>query len=125
MDTTSLDVATLGPDELSSRDLARMVVPSFKALADENRLTLMLLLAARPHTVKELQEASGMSQTLVSHHLTPLRDQELVKVEARGRSNVYTLCCEQLGQPVRWLASLAATTPEGAEACCAPAPARS
>lgn len=116
MDTT-LGVATLPPEQLTSRDLARAVVPHFKALADENRLTLLLLLAERPQTVKELQEASGLSQTLVSHHLAPLRELELVKVEPRGRANVYTLCCEQFGQPVRWLATLAAQTPEGAEAC--------
>lgn len=115
---TALDVAPIPPADLSSRDLARMVVPKFKALADENRLTLLLLLAERPHTVKELQEASGMSQTLVSHHLSPLREHDLVSVEPRGRSNVYTLCCEELGEPVRWLATLAAMTPEGAQACC-------
>lgn len=115
---TTLDVATLPTEELTSRDLARAVVPRFKALADENRLTLLLLLAERPRTVKELQEASGLSQTLVSHHLAPLRELELVKVEPRGRANVYTLCCEEFGQPVRWLATLAAMTPEGAEACC-------
>lgn len=117
MDTT-LDVATLPTEELTSRELARAVVPRFKALADENRLTLLLLLAERPRTVKELQEASGLSQTLVSHHLAPLRELGLVMVEPRGRANVYTLCCEEFGQPVRWLATLAAMTPEGAEACC-------
>ena len=115
---TTLDVATLPTEELTSRELARAVVPRFKALADENRLTLLLLLADRPRTVKELQEASGLSQTLVSHHLAPLRELGLVMVEPRGRANVYTLCCEEFGQPVRWLATLAAMTPEGAEACC-------
>jgi hypothetical protein len=29
------------------------------------------------------------------------------------------LCCEALAGPVRLLATLAARTPEGAEACCA------
>ncbi|MFB6520426.1 ArsR/SmtB family transcription factor [Streptomyces sp. NPDC056401] len=42
-----------------------------RALGDETRLTLMLLIAERPRTVKELQEATGLSQTLVSHHLAP------------------------------------------------------
>jgi DNA-binding transcriptional ArsR family regulator len=117
-----LDVSTLPESERSSRDLARRVVPTFKALADENRLTLLLLLAERSRTVKELQEASGLSQTLVSHHLAPLREQGLVSVEPRGRANVYTLCCEELGPPVRWLATLAAMTPEGAESCCPATP---
>lgn len=115
---TTLDVTPLPPGDLSNQDLARLLAPQFRVLADENRLAIVLLLSERPHTVKELQEATGMSQTLVSHHLAPLRELELVSVEPRGRANVYTLCCEQLGPPVRWLATLAAMTPEGAEACC-------
>lgn len=112
----SLGVQLLPSAELSKRDLARRLVPVFKALADENRLALTLLLAERPHTVRELQEATGMSQTLVSHHLAPLREQGLVTVAPRGRANVYALCCEQLAAPVRWMATLAAQTPEGAAA---------
>ncbi|PZG56657.1 ArsR family transcriptional regulator [Spongiactinospora gelatinilytica] len=113
-----LDVRLLEGEELSNQERARRLVPKLRALADENRAVLALLIAERPRTVRELQDATGMSQTLVSHHLRPLREQGLVKVIPRGRSNVYTLCCEELGTPVRWLASLAALTPEGAQACC-------
>lgn len=113
-----LDVRLLEGEELSNQERARRLVPKLRALADENRAILALLLAERPRTVKELQEATGMSQTLISHHLRPLREQALVKIVPRGRSNVYSLCCEELGTPVRWLASLAALTPEGAQACC-------
>jgi DNA-binding transcriptional ArsR family regulator len=110
---------TLTPStKLTNQRKARLLVPMFKALADENRMTLALLLAERPHTVKELQEATGMSQTLVSHHLAPLREQSLVTVQARGRSNVYSLCCDQLGAPVRWLAELAGMTELEPESCC-------
>jgi DNA-binding transcriptional ArsR family regulator len=76
--------------------------------------------AADPHTVRELTEAAGMSQTLVSHHLAPLREQGLVTITPRGRSNVYSLCCEALAGPVKLLATIAAMTPEGADACCRP-----
>ncbi|REE99933.1 regulatory ArsR family protein [Thermomonospora umbrina] len=113
-----LDVRLLEGEELSNQERARRLVPKLKALADEHRVVLALLLAERPRTVKELQEATGLSQTLISHHLKPLREQALVKVMPRGRSNVYALCCEEFGTPVRWLASLAALTPEGAQACC-------
>lgn len=54
-----------------------------------------------------------MSQTLVSHHLAPLRRQNIVAVTPRGRSNVYALCCDALTTPVRLLGAL---TPEGDEA---------
>ena len=36
----------------------------------------------------------------------------------KGRSNVYAMCCEALAGPVKLLATLAALTPEGADACC-------
>jgi DNA-binding transcriptional ArsR family regulator len=111
MDVRTLELATVG-------ERARLLVPKLKALADENRLTLVLLLADRPRTVRELTDASGLNQTLVSHHLAFLRERELVAVTPRGRANVYSLCCAELAEPVRLLASLAALTPEGAAACC-------
>ncbi len=109
--------------DLTDQDRARLLAPKLKALADETRLTIVLLLAERPRTVRELQEATGLAQTVVSHHLAPLREQELVSVTPRGRANVYTLCCEQLGGPVRLLATLATLTPQGVAACCPPEPA--
>jgi DNA-binding transcriptional ArsR family regulator len=102
----------------SAAEQAQLLAPQMKALSDSNRLHLLLLLAEGSRSVRELTELSGMSQTLVSHHLTPLREQGLVTVTPRGRSNVYALCCEALAGPVRLLATLAALTPEGADACC-------
>lgn len=120
--TRELDVALLDMTaDASVAERARVLASRLKALGDEHRLTLLLLLAERPRTVRELTEATGMSQTLVSHHLAPLRQQELVTVTPKGRSNVYALCCEALAAPVQLLASLAALSPEGAAACCAPA----
>lgn len=104
--------------DLTDRDRARLLAPKLKALADETRLEIALRLAERPHTVRELQDALGLGQTLVSHHLGLLRAQGLVSNTVRGRSNVYALCCEQLGDPVRLLVTLATLTPQGAEACC-------
>lgn len=117
-----LDIRLFKAEELSNWERARRLVPTLKALADENRAILILLLAERSHTVKELQEATGLTQTLVSHHLALLRERDLVTVVSRGRANVYSLCCEELGTPVRWLASLAALTPEGAQSCCLNSP---
>lgn len=117
-----LNIETIGPARPTPAEAAgsaRELAPKLKALGDENRLTIALLLLERPKTVKELQEETGLSQTLVSHHLKPLREQELVSVVPRGRSNVYTLCCEELADTVRMLATIASSTREGAEACCA------
>jgi DNA-binding transcriptional ArsR family regulator len=104
----SVPVSLLDLAHLSAADGARMLAPKLKAMADERRLELLLLLAERPRTVKELQEATGLGQTLVSHHLGLLRQHGLVSAAAQGRSNLYSLCCEELGEPVRVLAELIA-----------------
>lgn len=100
----------------TAAERARRLAPLLKALADENRLTLMLLLAERPRSVRELTDATGMTQTLVSHHLAPLREQGLVLSTPKGRSNIHSLCCDALIQPVQLLATLAALGPESVEA---------
>ena len=106
------------PPRARPPDRARLLAPQLKALSDPRRLLLVFLLAEGPRTVRELTDAAGMSQTLVSHHLPPLREQGLVTVTPRGRSNVYALCCAALAGPVQALATIAALTPEGADACC-------
>lgn len=115
-----LEVGLFAPRDLSEHDYARLLAPKLKALADETRLALILHLSDHPHTVRELQEVTGLGQTLVSHHLGILREQGLVSAAAHGRSNSYSLCCDQLAEPVRVLATLAALTPRGAAACCNP-----
>lgn len=85
-----------------------------RALADEHRLAILLRLAQRPHTVVELTEAFGFGQTLVSHHLKALRETGLVSVAPIGRSNRYSLCCEAIADPVRFLTGIAASN-EGEE----------
>src|SRR5699024_2777084 len=80
---------------------------------------------ARPTT--PLQQATGLSQALVSHHVSALLKAELIEVAPQGRSNLISICCEQLAAPVQWLAHLATLTPAGQRACCTEAeiPARS
>lgn len=115
--TYSLDIAPPSTD-LSPRDHARFLAPMLKSLGDENRLTIMLTLARGACSNRQLQEATGMSQALVSHHVAILREAGLISVRAEGRANYYEICCEQLASPVQWLAHLATLTPEGQQACC-------
>ena len=118
---STIDVALLPtPSAARSRADAERLAPLLKALSDPTRLHLVMLLAVEPHTVRELTDATRLTQTLVSHHLAPLRDTGLVTVTPRGRANVYSLCCEALGDPVRALATVASTSPEGVDACCRP-----
>src|SRR5690625_2711258 len=104
--------------DLSARERDTYLTPTLSALADENRLTIVLSLADGAMTNKQLQEATGLSQALVSHHVAALRAAGLVEATPRGRSNLVSICCEQLAAPVQWLAHLATLTPEGQKACC-------
>lgn len=89
---------------------ARQIAPVLKALSDENRLTILLAVADRESSVTELTAATGLGQTLVSHHLKALRKNGLVVATAIGRSNVYSLCCEAMSAPVALLSTLACTS---------------
>lgn len=89
---------------------ARQIAPVLKALSDENRLTILLAVADRASSVTELVAATDLGQTLVSHHLKSLRDNGLVTATPVGRSNVYSLCCEAMAEPIALLSTLARTS---------------
>lgn len=88
-------------------NVAKSLAPAMRALADENRLTILALLADHPLTVVELTKALNISQTLVSHHLKALRDSGMVTAVPEGRSNRYSLCCHALAEPMRFLNAIA------------------
>jgi len=94
--------------------IAERLAPVLAALSDANRLAILLAITQQPRSVKELTDAVGLPQTLISHHLKALRDTGLVTAEAQGRSNIYTLCCAALAEPARLLATLAAGNPPAA-----------
>lgn len=73
------------PDDL--RELRRV----HKVLADVNRLRIIRVLAQGPTTVTELVEAVGLSQPLVSWHLSKLREVGLVSARRSGRETIHTL----------------------------------
>jgi DNA-binding transcriptional ArsR family regulator len=86
---------------------AQQIAPVLKALSDENRLTILLAVADRDSSVTELMAATGLAQTLVSHHLKSLRENGLVIATPVGRSNVYSLCCDAVAEPIALLSALA------------------
>jgi DNA-binding transcriptional ArsR family regulator len=59
----------------------------FKTLSDPNRLRIIKALTMDCKSVSAIIEATGLSQPLVSHHLSVLRDCGLARTERRG---VYT-----------------------------------
>lgn len=62
-----------------------------KALADENRLRILLGLARGKKSVSGIVEDLGISQPLVSHHLKELKRALLVTVERSGPFIYYEL----------------------------------
>jgi DNA-binding transcriptional ArsR family regulator len=76
------------PDDL--RDLRRI----YKVLADVNRLRMLRTLADGPATVTQMVDAVGLSQPLVSWHLSKLREVGLVKARRQGRVIVHTIVPE-------------------------------
>lgn len=62
-----------------------------KALADDNRLRILALLAQGEYCVCHLTDALGLTQPNVSQHLTVLRNAGLVDGERRGTWTWYRL----------------------------------
>lgn len=61
-----------------------MDIDVLKALADENRLSIVRMLADGEHCVCDLATGLDLSDALVSHHLKRLRDAGLVKTRRVG-----------------------------------------
>lgn len=76
------------PDDL--RELRRF----HKVLADVNRLRILRRLADGPAAVTELVDNVGLSQPLVSWHLSKLREVGLVSARRQGRVTVHTIVPE-------------------------------
>ena len=65
------------------------MVTSLKALSEELRVRLLLLLIDREACVCELMSVFKMPQSKLSHHLITLRDAGLLQDTKRGKWNYY------------------------------------
>jgi len=63
----------------------------FKALANESRLKLVGLLAQRERSVEELAAMLQLKEPTVSHHLTKLKELNLVQMRPDGNTHFYRL----------------------------------
>jgi len=66
----------------------------FKALADENRVRIVGLLAHQPYSVEELAAILGVTSATISHHLQKLSQADLVTAHARQYYSIYSLRTE-------------------------------
>jgi DNA-binding transcriptional ArsR family regulator len=72
------------------------LVQFFKALADENRLKIVGLLASESYSGEVLAQLLKLSPATVSHHLTKLAEAGLVTARMQGHSKLYSLRTEAL-----------------------------
>lgn len=79
-----------------------------KALADENRLRIVLSLTGGKKPVSRIVEELGISQPLASHHLKELKRALLVRVERSGPFIYYELADSRIATILADLNNLAA-----------------
>lgn len=72
-------------------DVFRLHAQICKALADPNRLLIIVELRRGARTVGEISDAIGASQPLTSRHLAVLRDKGIVRAERSGAFVRYSL----------------------------------
>ena len=75
-------------NEQSANDV---LLEFFKALADENRLKIVGLLAQKSYTVEQLASMIGLGVSTTSHHLARLAKAGLVSAKADGHYYEYSL----------------------------------
>jgi len=77
---------------MESKPQMETLLAFFKALADENRLKIVGVLANESHTVEELADILALSPSTTSHHLSRLSKAGLVSAKADG--HYYRYCLE-------------------------------
>ena len=80
-----------------------MVIETFIALAEPNRLRIVELLRDGPRPVGVIGAALHLNQPQVSKHLRILKAARLVEVEARAQQRLYGLRAEPLRELNAWL----------------------
>lgn len=73
-----------GPGYQVALELIPYLAIAGKALADENRIRILLCVSPSAKSVSRVVEEVELSQPLVSHHLKELRRAGLVNVERSG-----------------------------------------
>ena len=107
------------PDQLAA------LAGVFHLMGDPSRLSILMAVLAGPRAVAEIAAETGLSTSLVSHHLRLLRGGRLVRASRRGKQVFYVIddahissvlidMAEHVAEPVA--APLAAPGPAGAPA---------
>jgi len=76
---------------MESDAMVALVVERLRAMADENRIRLLLRLKKGPAGVGELAKEIGLAQPSVSKHLGVLKQVGLLDCERRGTAAIYSI----------------------------------
>ncbi|WP_268870119.1 ArsR/SmtB family transcription factor [Thermoanaerobacter kivui] len=74
-----------------------------KALADNNRISILFLLSKHEMAVCEVMDALKMSQPAVSHHLKILKQAGLIRDSREGKMTYYSLDIEMFNNCMKVL----------------------
>jgi DNA-binding transcriptional ArsR family regulator len=80
-----------------------IVLETFTALAEPNRLRIVELLRDGPRAVGSIGAALRLNQPQVSKHLRVLKEARLVEVEPRAQQRLYGLRAQPLRELNAWL----------------------
>jgi ArsR family transcriptional regulator, cadmium/lead-responsive transcriptional repressor len=89
----------------------------FRGFGDPSRLSILETLRTGPHTVGDLVQATGLSQSNVSNHLGCLRDCGLVTSVQTGRHVTYQLSDDRVGDLLGLAEGLLADVARGVYEC--------
>lgn len=78
----------------------------FKALGDENRIQMVLMLSQKELCARQFYEKLGISQAMVSHHLRILREAKIIKGRKAGKGIYYSLNKDMIAEMLLFLISL-------------------
>ena len=98
-------------------DATSLKAKLFRGFADSSRLTILEALRGGPTTVSALIEATGLSQSNVSNHLSCLRDCGLVISTQQGRYVSYQLSDPRVSELLQLADELLAEVARGVYAC--------
>ena len=95
MDMQTLDIAARSPDAERMMDNAKRAADFLKALAHENRLMILCILAEGETSVGELEQRLGLRQPTVSQQLARLRADGLVSARRDGKAIYYSVASDE------------------------------
>jgi ArsR family transcriptional regulator, cadmium/lead-responsive transcriptional repressor len=98
-------------------DATSLKAKLFRGFADPSRLSILEALRKGPTTVSALIEATGLSQSNVSNHLSCLRDCGLVVSTQQGRYVSYQLSDNRVNELLHLVDDLLAEVARGVYVC--------